>query len=79
MPLVPTRLPLQTHNAFDILTEWNDDEDVADDAIPIVSEVEWPTTIVVDEHGRNGRTRGRTNSFASMRIFAAMSATRPIP
>ena len=53
--VVPARLPIKTHNPFDILTECNDDDDTVDDSIPNVSEVEWPV-LTKSHHRCAGRT-----------------------
>ena len=53
--VVPARLPIETHNPFDILTECNDDDDTVDDSIPNVGEVEW-LVLTKSHHRCAGRT-----------------------
>ena len=50
--VVPARLPIETRNPFDILTEGTDDDDTVDESIPSVSEVEWPA--LTNSHHRCG-------------------------
>ena len=36
------RSPISTHNSFDIWSETGEDDDTEDDAIPSVSDIDWP-------------------------------------